>query len=344
MQRICTSLANAGYEVCLTGRKLNHSGPLNPENFQQKRLPCLFTKGFLFYAEFNFRLFFYLLFTRFDIVCAIDLDTILPCYFASAIKQKKRVYDAHELFTEQVEIISRHLIHRIWMAIGKWAVPKFKSGYTVNHFIRDELQKRYGVDYGVIRNLPVLSQLAEHNTPPFQFIICQGAVNHGRCFETLIPAMKEVNTRLIVCGEGNFFEQAKQLAIANGVAGKIEFKGYTVPGRLKELTGQAVFGLTLFESTGFNQYYSSGNKFFDYIMATIPQICVGYPVYKAINDEFDIALLVDDTEPATLSKAINQLLTDEALYQRLKHNCTKARLALNWETEEKTLIEFYSKL
>jgi hypothetical protein len=40
------------------------------------------------------------------IVC-VDLDTILPIYFASVIKGKNRVYDAHELFTEQKEIVTR---------------------------------------------------------------------------------------------------------------------------------------------------------------------------------------------------------------------------------------------
>ena len=49
------------------------------------------------------------------------------------------------------------------------------------------------------------------------FIIYQGAVNEGRSFETLIPAMKEVNARLIICGNGNFFNQVKQLIAENKV-------------------------------------------------------------------------------------------------------------------------------
>jgi hypothetical protein len=88
---------------------------LTPQAFKQKRLNCFFEKGFLFYTEYNLRLFFFLLFQKADIICAIDLDTILPVYFVTALKKQKRVYDAHELFTEQKEVItSRSFILSGW--------------------------------------------------------------------------------------------------------------------------------------------------------------------------------------------------------------------------------------
>ena len=92
MQRICGTLADAGYNVLLVGRKLKDSPPLSGKNYKQQRLNCWFAKGKLFYAEFNTRLFFYLLFTKTDCLCAIDLDTILPVYYISKIKGIKRVY------------------------------------------------------------------------------------------------------------------------------------------------------------------------------------------------------------------------------------------------------------
>src|ERR1700754_2716064 len=107
MIRICSSLTKAGYEVLLTGRKLKSSIALARQPFKQKRINCLFENGKLFYAEYNIRLLFYLLFKKMDCICAIDLDTILPCYFISKIKNKKRIYDAHELFCEMKEIVTR---------------------------------------------------------------------------------------------------------------------------------------------------------------------------------------------------------------------------------------------
>ena len=59
----------------------------------QKRLFCFFEKGKLFYVEYNLRLFIYLLFQNFDVVCGIDLDTTLPTIAVAKLKGKKRYRD-----------------------------------------------------------------------------------------------------------------------------------------------------------------------------------------------------------------------------------------------------------
>ena len=140
MQRICTSLSANGYQVLLVGRSLPTSIPLINQSFHQKRISCFFKKGIGFYTEYNIRLLWFYLFAKTKVYGAIDLDTILPNLFASKLFGKKRMYDAHELFTEQKEIVTRNLVHRCWLMIEKYAVPKFKHGYTVNNFIK-ELEK-----------------------------------------------------------------------------------------------------------------------------------------------------------------------------------------------------------
>lgn len=347
MQRICSTLAANDYAVTLVGRKMKNSITLTEQAFKQKRLNCFFHDGFIFYAEYNLRLFFYLLFKKADLLYAVDLDTILPVYFASALRGKKRIYDAHELFTEQKEIVTRPLVHKFWMAIEKLTVPKFKYGYTVNIFIKEELKRRYEVDYDIIRNLPThyaLFPSPQGEGLRARFIIYQGAVNEGRSFETLIPAMKQVNAPLKIYGKGNFFKQTKQLIKINKLEGKIELAGYIIPQHLKELTQQAYIGLTLFEKTGLNQYYSLSNRFFDYIMAGIPQVCVNYPEYKAINDEYNVALMIDNTDEQTIADALNRLFQDNILYEQLKRNCVITREKLNWQTEEKKLIAFFVQI
>jgi hypothetical protein len=132
MHRICTSLANAGYMVTLVGRELTTSRPLTQQPFRQQRLRCFFNKSFLFYAEYNLRLFFFLIGKKIDAICAIDLDTILACYFVSALKKTPRVYDAHEYFTELKEVRTRPVVQRFWTAIEGFAVPRFRFGYTVS--------------------------------------------------------------------------------------------------------------------------------------------------------------------------------------------------------------------
>ena len=89
MIRICKSLDKSDYEVLLVGRMLPSSKPLQSQSFQQKRLNCLFYRGKFFYLEYNLRLLFFLWNNKFDVVCAIDLDTILPAFYISKWKKKK---------------------------------------------------------------------------------------------------------------------------------------------------------------------------------------------------------------------------------------------------------------
>ena len=343
MIRICSSLVQAGYKVTLVGRKMKNSIPLNEKSFKQKRINCLFEKGKLFYAEYNIRLFFFLLFKKMDCIGAIDLDTILPCYFISRIKKTKRVYDAHELFCEMKEIVTRPVIYKVWKKIEQFTVPKFRAGYTVNQFIAAEFKKMYGVDYGVIRNIALLRQLPKVEKKE-KFILYQGAVNEGRSFETLIPAMKEVDCKLVICGDGNFMQQAQLLVKENNLQQKVIFKGKITPEELRTITSQAYIGVTLFENKGLSNYYSLANRFFDYLHAGIPQLCVDYPVYKEINEQQPVAALVNDISSVNIAFQLNNLLHNEVVYNKLQQNCISVRETLNWQAEEKKLFKFYNNL
>jgi len=343
MMRICTSLSQAGYNVVLVGRKLSGSVPLREAIYSQKRIRCWFNKGKLFYAEYNLRLLFFLLFKKIGCICAVDLDTILPCLFISKLKKTKRLYDAHELFCEMKEIVTRPAIYRFWKSIERYAVPQFKAGYTVNQPIADEFFKMYGVRYEVIKNVPVL-KAATPVVKKEKYILYQGAVNEGRCFETLIPAMKNVHCKLVICGDGNFMQQARQLVKENNVTDKVIFKGNIAPEELTTITAAAYIGLNLVENNGRSYYLSLANKFFDYIHAGIPQLCAGYPAYKTINDTTEVAVLITDMNAKNISAELNNLLLNEVVYQRLQDNCSKAAALYNWQQEEKILLEFYQQL
>jgi glycosyltransferase involved in cell wall biosynthesis len=121
-------------------------------------------------------------------------------------------------------------------------------------------------------------------------------------------------------------------------------KGYVPPDQLAELTPTAWIGLTLFEQKGMNQSHSLGNRFFDYMMAGVPQLCVNYPEYAALNHIFHFAHLIDDTAPETIAAALNYLLKNDVVHNELRQNCGKARTVLNWENETSILLSFYNRL
>lgn len=343
MHRICGSLADAGFKITLVGRVLKASIPLEEKKFHQKRLRCFFNTGFLFYTEYNLRLFFFLLTKKMDGICAIDLDTILPCFFVSKFKNIVRIYDAHEYFTELKEVRTRPLIKRIWTAIEKFAVPKFDNGYTVSEGLAEEFRKNYQRNYGIIKNMPLLKNLSK-TIQAEKYLLYQGAVNEARGFEFLIPAMKNINHKLIICGDGNFMGKLKELIVANKVSEKIELKGMLPPDDLLPITQNAVLGINLIEEKGLNQTYSLANKFFDYIQAGLPQISMNFPEYAKINSEHKVAVLIDKPDASVISTTINSMLNNDALLEELHQNCLRAREVYNWQKEEEKLLNFYKKL
>ena len=340
MIRICSTLVTAGYDVTLVGFKRKHSKPLTMRSFKQIRLPIVAEKGKIMYIHYWFRLFLYLLYTKSDILCAIDLDTILPVYFASVIGKKKRVYDAHEIFTDIKESISRPHIHKMLTAIANFCVQRFPVGYTIGECYAAEFKKRYGVDYKIVRNATVLKPLSIPEKPE-RYILYQGAVNVGRCFEQLIPAMKMVDATLIVCGEGNFFEEAQALTKELGLQDKVIFKGYVQPSELPDYTNKAYIGITLFEETSLSNRLSLANRFFDYMHGAVPQLCIAYPEYQKVNERFEIASLIANPTPNTIATALNRLLEDQDYYSRLQKNCMDAREVFNWQQETITLLSVY---
>lgn len=344
MIRICTALAGAGYAVTLVGRLTQDSLPLQPQPFHQHRLHCYFQKGKLFYAEYNLRLFFYLLFIQTDLIGSIDLDSILPGYWASVLRRKQRLYDAHELFCEMKEIVTRPAVYRFWKRIERYTVPKFPLGYTVNQPIAEAFEQMYGVRYAVIRNMPFRDSL-----PPIpaadkkeRYFLYQGAVNEGRSFETLIPAFRQVNAPLWICGEGNFMEQARALVKQYKLEDKVIFKGKLRPAELKPITRGAWAGITLFDAEGQSNYYSLANRYFDYIQAGIPQLCVDFPVYRELNNLHAVAVLTQDLQPDVLARHLNTLLNDQQLYDQLQQATYAAREEWNWEAEQEKLLTFFT--
>jgi glycosyltransferase involved in cell wall biosynthesis len=349
MIRICRSLSANGFAVLLIGRMLRSSIPLKKESFGQVRLSCWFQKGKFFYIEYNIRLWFFLLFQKMDAICAIDLDTILPCLSVSYIRKIPRVYDAHELFTEMKEVISRPAIKKIWTGIERMAVPRFPLGYTVSQSIAEEFNKRYKVHYDLIRNASELKAPGIHSEYPHQvlgikrFILYQGAVNEARGLEYLIPAMQQVDCPLFICGEGNLMKECQAMTKQYGLEEKVIFLGKVDPAQLAAITQKACIGINLVEPYGLNQVYSLANKFFDYIHAALPQITMDFPEYRRINDLYAVGVLISEFTEKKIADAINNLLENDVLYNMLRNNCSKARLIYNWQEEEKKLLAFYRK-
>lgn len=346
MQKTCTSLSAAGHEVWLIGRKLAESLPLRKQPFTQHRLRCIFTKGKLFYLEYNLRLLFFLMRQQSDIFAAVDLDTMLPNLVAAKIKNAKLVYDAHEYFPEVPEVIHRPLVKAFWLWVEKYCIPKTDLRYTVSTSLSSIFKEKYHLQFGVIRNVPVKDDKKFHtpaNSLAGKFIIYQGALNRGRGLESLILAMKKINMPLKFAGEGDLSQYLRDLVHREQLDHKVQFLGFVPPESLNEVTEEAFIGYNLLENQGQSYYYSLANKFFSYIHAGVPNLSPLFPEYLEINKRFEVSMLTDP-EPDNISMAVNFLIDNKKVYQRLKANCEKARAEFNWQNEEEKLLKWYEEL
>jgi len=343
MQRICGTLSQNGYSVTLIGRSLPHSIPLDDRSFGQVRLHCRFRKGFLFYAEYNLRLFLFLMKTRCDAVCSIDLDTLPAGCFATLLRRKKRVFDAHEYFTEVPEVIGRPAVRFFWGMVARWCLPFYRHAYTVGPELAKIFKQQYGLEFAVVRNVPAFQP-----TPTLAVnkqrttLLYQGALNVGRGIEATLEAMQYLdNVHLLLAGEGDLSDELRRKAVALGVENKVKFLGYVKPDDLRALTAQAWLGLNLLENRGLSYYYSLANKFFDYVQAEVPVLTMNFPEYRTLNTEHEVAILLDTLRPEAIAAAIRSLLDDPATYQRLQTACHAAREVWTWKHEQEVLLRVW---
>ena len=346
VHKVCTSLSQASFDVLLVGRKLKFSQPIK-RDYKTHRITLLFNKGFLFYAEYNFRLFFYLLFKKTDILLSNDLDTLTANYIVSKIKRNELVYDSHEYFTEVPELIHRKGVRSIWLWIEKHTVPGIKKKYTVCQSLADEYYKKYNTKFHVIRNVPL--KINKECIPSKieipedkKIIIYQGALNVGRGIETVIHAMRFLSgVSFIIVGEGDISNKLKEIVKIEKLENSVIFLGRVPFEELRSITEKADLGISLEENMGLNYFYSLPNKIFDYIHAGVPVISTDFPEQKKIVEDFHVGISTREKDPQSLAEIIKDMLFNEEKSKEWKLNLTKASEELCWEKEEKILLEMF---
>jgi len=341
MQRICGSLAKAGYRVELIGRRLPDSRPLPERPWKQTRLGCFFGKGKMAYAEYNLRLFCYLLFRPMDILCSIDCDTLPAGWLLRRMRRFKLLFDAHEWFSEVPEVISRPGVQRIWRWVEQRLVPGVDGAYSVCRSVAKAYEEAAGIRVGVVMNAPPLTTGIKRQIESPPFILYQGALNAGRGLEAMIDAMPQLDVQFRIIGEGDLSAELRQRVRLRGVEDKVTFLGWLPPEALPAHTAAAWLGLNVSENLGKSYYFSLNNKFFDYIHAGLPSLINPFPEYLAMLDRWKVGLTAE-SNPDSLVQAIRFVQVNPEIYAEMEAACRMAAQELNWETEEKKLLSWYA--
>ena len=350
VNKVARTILSSGVSVTLVGRIRKGSLPIGTNQFKIKRFRMVFNRGALFYACFNFRLFFYLLFRKMDLLLANDLDTLPANYLVSRIKRIPLVYDSHEYFTGVPELQDREIVKGIWKWIEKRIFPNLKYIYTVSQSIADIYKEEYNREVKVVRNLspgwkpvnkPSRSELGIAEGK--RILILQGSgINIERGAEEAVEAMLYVeNAILLIIGEGDVMDQLKKSVDQMDLSGKILFINKMSYAKLLEYTSLGDVGLTLDKDTNLNYRYSLPNKLFDYIQARVPVLASKLVEVEKIIRNYKIGELIDSHEPKYIAEKLNFMLDSEDKRREWKKNLEKAAEELCWENEERKLIEIF---
>jgi glycosyltransferase involved in cell wall biosynthesis len=338
------TLQQNGYEVILTGRRVGNSQPLKRE-YQIYQMHLLFKRSFLFYAEYNIRLFFYLLFTKTDMYLSNDTDTLPANYLASVIRCKPLVFDAHELFPEVPEVTNRMFVKAVWTKIEEILFPRLKYSYTVCRSIADIYNKKYNMNMQVVRNIPSGKQQSSFeqvhiNVTGKKIILYQGAVNIGRGIEWMIDAMPYLDEFVFyVVGDGDILPKLKESVRQKKLTDKVIFIGKIPFEKLSAYTACADIGINLLENRGLNYYYSLPNRIFDYMRKNVPVLSSDFPEIRKIVAHYNTGTLINNYSPQFLSETIQQMCREEKNIAGF----SAANAELCWENETVTLLDIIYK-
>ncbi len=352
VKKVCDTLYEMGFNITLVGRKLPGSLPMDERPYRVHRMKILFVKGPLFYAEYQWRLFVFLLFHKAGLLVSNDLDTLLPNFLISRIKKIPLVYDSHEYFTEVPELVANPVKQKIWRKLEEWIFPRLKDVITVNDSIATLFEKKYGKRPVVVRNVPPVfkgkKEVSRHELglpEDKKILILQGSgINIQRGAEEMVEAMRYIdNAVLLIVGGGDVIDVLKEKVRTLGIEEKVIFKGKQPFERLMQYTAVSDIGLSLDKDTNINYRYSLPNKLFDYLQAGIPVLVSNLVEIRKIVEQYETGDFIPSHNPQEIAEKVKEMLANQEQMEKWRKNATFAARQLNWEHESEILKSVYKK-
>jgi len=198
-----------------------------------------------------------------------------------------------------------------------------------------------------IQNFPVLNELA--NTAQWeekQREVCYvGGIANIRGIEEVCAAMGKVQSsaRLSLAGQFTDSDLEARMRATPGWD-RINALGFVDRAGVRNVLERSVAGLVTFHPLP-NHIDAQPNKMFEYMSAGIPVIASDFPLWRKIIAGNNCGLLVDPLEPSAIAKAIDTLVSDPGMAQRMGESGRKAvEREYNWQAEEIKLLKFYERI
>jgi len=359
------SLAKAGYEVTFIGtsNKEKKKTIIKENDVKLVAFPINYSTKILNILIFNFNLFIFLLKNKYDIYHLHNTNSVFIAIFLKIFTRKKLIFDAHELNYHKrhnPEKLRNKLITLIDVFKEKLLII-FSDIIIQANDKRAELFSEY---YNckkpeVLENNEPIIEIDKNksirktiNIPKDQkILIFTGNITYGinqsvnKVIEALPQIKKEIHFYLL--GNVSEYTKAKLISITeeNKVNNRVHFLDSIPFNDVVHFISGADIAIIPIYATSLNSEFSALNKVSQSLMAGLPLVTSNYEnLYSLIhNKDYYIGETFDIENPNSIAEAIDNLLSKDI--KNAKKNARNIALKnINWEIEEKKLLNIYSNL
>lgn len=281
-----------------------------------------------------------------DVAWCNDLDSLLTGFM---LKQRFRcplVYDAHEVYPEQLaEHMRSDIWHRFYTRLERALIRHTDVRLTVCDSIGTYFEKEYGSGpVTTVRNVPSIRFLADarvldRRNAPVRFLY-HGAYFQYRGLDEILDVAAGVdNAEFVFRGVGSYGDVLKAKSAERGLEHRVRFLEPVGVDELIPLAVENDVGLNPFISVCKNTEFALPNKFFEYMMAGLAVASADLVEMRALTDQLRIGALFDAANPDSVAAALNRLANDpEFLHASRRRAYEAARDEFHWELEERKLV------
>ncbi|MCL2148552.1 MAG: glycosyltransferase family 4 protein [Methanomassiliicoccaceae archaeon] len=261
-------------------------------------------------------------------IVGIDPDIVNFNYrWAPSYTRDLKKYDGRKVFT----------YHNMWgEGVGlqkrlseandnrfRGCLDTFDHIIAVSGYVKDDLVRR-GYPERHVTTVPTgLSGFPEAGKGDGDFILSLGRLVRTKGLDYLLEAMRDVDSRLVICGRGPDQKRLEKKVRKLGLEGRVEMRGWVEEDEKERLMGSCRFFVmpSLFESLG---------------LAAIELMAHGRPIVYTDVDGLpdtvgDGGVPVPPRDPAALSRAMNALLGDRSRTEALGGNALRRAREYSWE-------------
>lgn len=280
-----------------------------------------------------------------------DLDTLLAGYMLKTNLQIPLIYDAHEIYPEQLaEHMRSETWHGFYTNLERMLVGHSDGRLTVCDSLANYFSEHYNVPgFVTIRNVPSVRYLPDpailDRKPRRRKLLYHGSYAAYRGLDEIIKAVPQIeNADVIFRGIGSYLTTLRKLAAEYGVSDRVQFMPAVSLDELVSTASDCDVGLNPFINVCKNTEFALPNKFFEYMMGGLAIASSDLIEMRRLTQALDVGILFDDLTPAAIARALNEFVARPNEIDRCRARAYyAAKTRFNWEHEGERLLSFFQQ-